>query len=290
MTDDVIVGICRFSFLGVGDWSSYKVDSNTSSQRQQKLEIFQQKQEKIAEYLYADNRMKARFATFEHICLPSILSQTDPRFIFIVLSSPRMPAHWRDRLIEICEPHSQIELVWSDIPDTGGALREPLTELYDIADGKLWQFRLDDDDAVDVNFISRLRRHIPRMKGINNCGISVARGMYVALYEGQETQFLEFEAPFHSAGATVKLSEPGLSIFKFGHAMIAQRITNFVDFEDFGALALRWNSDSTPLNLDRLPRRVERMAKLASEMKIRNHFPFMEGFDFDSLRPVTDTP
>lgn len=274
MKKDMIVGFCRFSFLGIGDWFVYRDDRDTSAERL----------ERIANYLYDEARMEARFATFQQICLPSILAQTDPDFLFIVLSSPRMPEHMRKRLIDICEPHHQVEILWSDKTDTNEALRETLLELHDISAGNLWQFRLDDDDAVDKNFISRLRGHIPRMKGIPTCGISVARGLYIVLYEGQETQYFEYEIPFHSAGTAAKLAIPGRCIFDFGHLKMRDIITNFVDFEAFGSMMLKWPSDSRPLNLENLPRRVRKMQQFEYEKKIRFNFPFLKNVDFEAFR------
>lgn len=271
---DIVVGMCRFSFLGRSDWAAYR----------QRGELTPAQVDAIAADLYAEPRMQARFRSFETLCLPSILAQKDPRFLFLVISSPRMPAQWRARLQALCDPHDNIRLLWSDSPTLGEALAEPLSELHDLSDGSLWQFRLDDDDAVDVHFMTRLRRNIARMKGLRDCAISTARGVSVALYDDQPKTYLEYNIAFHSAGLTTRLSQPGRSIFGFGHFGMRNRMSHFVDHDDVGALMLKWPSDSRALDLDNLTPDYQRLTARRFGEHVRHSFPFLRGYDFDDLR------
>lgn len=276
MTEPVILGICRFSYLGLGDWVPYRHDKSIEADRL----------ERIARSLYDETRLAARFRAFEAVCLPSILAQEDPRFIFLVVSSPQMPAHWRARLQALCDPHDQIHLLWSDVPRLGDALADTLRELHQLSAGRLWQFRLDDDDAIDARFLPRLRRHIRRMDGLRDCAISTARGVNVALYDGQPKRFLEYRRSFVAAGLAARLSDPARSIFAFGHFGMAERLSHFVDHEAVGALVLKWPSDSRAMNLDSPPAGWRAISSRAFGDHIRSGFPFLRGLDFDELRPA----
>ncbi|MDF3608403.1 glycosyltransferase [Paracoccus sp. DMF-8] len=274
MPAEIIVGICRFSYLGRSDWVEFRRNKSTDEARLAE----------IATRLFDEERLTARFLAFETICLPSILEQRDPRFIFLLVSSPLMPEHWRKRLHALCDPHDQIQILWSDAPMLAEALEQPLRELYDLSDGNLWQFRLDDDDAIDAEFMLRLRRNMARMEGIDECVITAARGINIALYDNQPTRFLEFRQAFWGAGLAIKLKQPGLSIFRYGHFGLREQFTHFVDHEHYAALILKWESDSMPLNFNRLPAHVKLIDEGLFQRHLAAHFPFLEGVDFDILR------
>lgn len=277
---ELIVGLCRFSYLGLSDWQVFRHDQSVDTERL----------ETIAETLYAPERMEARFRSFEAICLPSILAQNDPRFLFLVISSPRMPQIWRDRLHAICDPHDQIQIIWAEQPRLGDVLKAPLAEASELSPGGFWQFRLDDDDAVDVNYIKRLRRHIARMKGFREAAISMGRGVNVTLYDGQPKHYVEYMVPNVSAGLAVRLATSGRSIFAFGHFAMRNRISHMVDMDAISALMLKWPSDSRPLDVTNLPAFHKRLTQREFGDHIRSSFPFLQGLDFDSLRatPLTE--
>lgn len=281
MSGEIIVGICRFSYLGLGDWTAYRQDKNTEASRL----------DEIARTLYADERMAARFRAFETLCLPSITAQTDHRFIFLIVSSPDMPRHWRDRLHMLCDPHDNIQILWSGERQLAEALEPTLRELYDMSDGSLWQFRLDDDDALDADFVPRLRSHLSRMDGLPEGAISMARGLHVALYDDEPTTFLEHRQAFWGAGLALKLARPGLSIFRFGHFALRERFSHFVDRAPLASLILKWPSDSVKLNLDKLPAHTWKIDEGLFQRYLASHYPFLEGVDFDRLRPPpAETP
>ena len=276
MSQPMIVGICRFSYLGLGDWQEFRSDKTISESRL----------DTVAAELYTEERMRARFLSFEHICLPSILAQDDPNFTFLIVSSPRMPAHWRERLEALCNPHDRLQVLWTEVPRLGEALEGNLMAFHEQSEGNLWQFRLDDDDAIDVDFAPRLRRSMRRLEGFKDCAISTARGISVALCNDMPKYYLEYRMPFLGAGLTVKLSSPKRSIFSFGHFAIAKRLTNFLDHESVGALVMKWDSDSRELNLEKLPPPFRKLTPRGFNQHIRRSFPFLRGFDFDRLRPA----
>src|SRR5690606_31963671 len=78
----VVVGLCRFSLVGRGDWKVYRDKSDDEI-----LPIAL----KQAEQLFQPERIEARLKTFEHLTLASMQAQTDEDFHFIVLASEMMP-------------------------------------------------------------------------------------------------------------------------------------------------------------------------------------------------------
>lgn len=137
-----MVGICRFSFLSTRGWrKTSREDPDTTGSE-----------------LYAPERLEERFRLFEAICLPSVIGQTDPDFIFLIVASFAMPEAWRTRLEALVEPHANIRIVYLK--------PRPMTEAVTVALRRVLgrknpdpvvQFCLDDDDAVSVNYVARLR-------------------------------------------------------------------------------------------------------------------------------------
>ena len=137
-----IAGICRFSYLATRGWKRTVAEDT----------------EATAAALYAPERMVERFRIFEALCLPSILAQTDPDFDFILIVSFAMPQEWRARLDALVAPHDRLHVV---------TLKpRPMTEAVTVALRRtlgrgqpepVVQFCLDDDDALSIHYVARLR-------------------------------------------------------------------------------------------------------------------------------------
>ncbi|WP_199260008.1 putative rhamnosyl transferase [Paracoccus binzhouensis] len=211
-----IVGICRFSMLGRGDWKAYR------NQPEEALEaIYAQK----AKELFDPQRLEARLATFEHLTLRSLTHQTDPNFIFLVISSDRIPDRYGDRLAQICATEKRVILRFVPPMHISDAIRM-------IAGEKGWslpdtvQFRLDDDDCVSEEYIRRLRRHAAGMWRNGNFGISFSQQFY-CITDGPTEGIYDWYSPFFSAGAAVRSA--GRTVFDFGHYQIPLRMTAVTD-------------------------------------------------------------
>ncbi|MDO5632718.1 MAG: glycosyltransferase [Paracoccus sp. (in: a-proteobacteria)] len=276
MPRPVILGICRFSYLGQSDFAAFRG-------RPERTEEFLAG---VAADLYADNRMAARFHAFETICLPSVLAQRQPGFVFLVVTSTRMPAPWLNRLRGLCDGHDEIQLLVTDETDLSDALRPTLLELHKASDGDLVQFRLDDDDALAVDYILRLRGLARRMAGIDQYAISFARGLNVALYPGQAMALLEMNLPFLGGGLAMRMANPQQSLFTRPHFRAGQQMTSLIAHDAPATLLLRWPSDSRALDLNQLPPYLTRLDPAAFDASLNRHFPFLAGIDFDGLRPA----
>jgi Putative rhamnosyl transferase len=136
-----IYGHIRFSFYGITDTRTQPDDDGTALAR-----------------LYDETRMARRFFLFENLTLPSLIAQTDRDFRTVIMSSELMPDRYKERLSALAArlPGAVVEYSHHQRGDL--AFHKYMVE----ASGYKGRynsvhFRLDDDDAVSVNYISRLR-------------------------------------------------------------------------------------------------------------------------------------
>jgi Putative rhamnosyl transferase len=136
-----IYGHIRFSFYGLTD-TRIQPDSDGSA---------------IAR-LYDETRMARRFFLFENLTLPSLIHQTDRDFRTVIMSSKRMPDRFKDRLTALGAklPGAMVEFSHHERGDL--AFHKYMVQAAGFKGlGHSVHFRLDDDDAVSVNYIARLR-------------------------------------------------------------------------------------------------------------------------------------
>jgi hypothetical protein len=113
-------------------------------------------EERIA-YLYADARLNERFALFESVALPCLRAQTDPDFTLVIVIGDQFPAHHEARLNALIADIPQA-IVHKEPPrNQREVMKEILNEARLAPNEPCLQFRYDDDDAIAVDFIARLR-------------------------------------------------------------------------------------------------------------------------------------
>ena len=137
-----IYGHIRFSFYGVTD-TRLKPDA----------------QGEALARLYAEPRMARRFFLFENLTLPSLLHQTDQDFKTVIMSSDVMPDRYKERLTALAAHLPGAVVDFSRHRKGDRAFAPYITEAAgEKQRGRSVQFRLDDDDALAVSYIARLRR------------------------------------------------------------------------------------------------------------------------------------
>ncbi|EBA18456.1 hypothetical protein RSK20926_12074 [Roseobacter sp. SK209-2-6] len=144
-----VIGLCRFSYVGYG---GYKITHESLEERRA--------------FLYAPERLEERFRLFETVCLPSVLGQTDQDFQLHVVIGECFPERYQERLLELTE----------DLPNVAISLQPPerhrrqmirvLNAAREDPSEPCIQFRLDDDDAMAVDFIARLKQAAKDLKPI----------------------------------------------------------------------------------------------------------------------------
>lgn len=211
-----IVGLCRFSLVGRGDWKGTR--GLTPAE-------FQAVAKDRARMLFDARRMEARLATFEQLTLASIKAQTEPDFTFVVLASSLMPEVYQDRLEALCARVPQVVLRYFPALPTVRAQELAFEELRIRFRGTL-QFRLDDDDCVCADYIQALRTHVlPRLQNDDIFAASLP-GVIFSVLHGPEAKVYNWPVKFFSAGTA--LHHPRRSIFRFGHYALPQRFPHMI--------------------------------------------------------------
>ncbi|MEY4981832.1 MAG: hypothetical protein RIR62_98 [Pseudomonadota bacterium] len=108
--------------------------------------------------LHARDRLEARFALFERFALPSLLAQSDGRFETLFLVGEGFPRWAMDRLSDLTAPLRGARIVALPPMQHYPATQAAFGMLPDDGCTHLTGFRLDDDDAMDIHHIARLRR------------------------------------------------------------------------------------------------------------------------------------
>lgn len=136
-----VIGLCRFSYPAVG---GFQVD----------FDSFERK----IDYLYAPARMNARFATFETMTLPPLRAQTDPDFTFVVVIGDNLPIPYRTRLESLLQDMPQAVIQAHPPLPHRQIMKQIINAARVDSQASCLQFRMDDDDAVAVDFVARLRQ------------------------------------------------------------------------------------------------------------------------------------
>ena len=135
-----VIGLCRFSYPAIG---GFQVEHDTIEER-------------IA-YLYDEARLEERFRLFEAVALPGLRAQTDPDFSLVIVVGDQFPAPHLRRLEALIADLPQA-LIHQEPPRNQ---REVMKEVLNAARldpaAPCLQFRHDDDDAIAVDFIEKLR-------------------------------------------------------------------------------------------------------------------------------------
>lgn len=138
-----VLGLCRFSVPSDG---GFQQEHATPEARRAAL--------------YAPERLNDRLAWFQHVCLPSLRDQTDKDFLLVLLIGEDLPQPWRGRLEALVADVPQI-VIEETAPGHHRRICAAAMRRH-VAPGTtlLAQFRMDDDDAVAVNFVERLRQDL----------------------------------------------------------------------------------------------------------------------------------
>ncbi|MBL4769409.1 MAG: hypothetical protein JKY94_17185 [Rhodobacteraceae bacterium] len=187
-----------------------------------------------AEHIYSDERMELRFRIFEKLCLPSLVGQSDADFDCVVLTGESMPVKHLNRLQALLEPLPNIHCM-----PVGTEKHYQLIKVgYDSIslDGFSHRimFRLDDDDAVDLDFVKRTKHLASGLLDLQGPDtpfvIAYNRGFYVESKEGGNDVFDACERAPLSTGTTL-VAPVGYprNPYRYVHRALAQHYSTFSD-------------------------------------------------------------
>lgn len=171
MSDLQILALTRFAYPGLG---AFQVEHETVDARQA--------------FLWAPERLEARFRTLEHVCLRTLSAQTDSDFCTLIVTGDALPQPWRDRLIRLASGLPGAEVVFQRPMNQRHAMEEIVNARIDPDGPPVLQFRQDDDDGVGRRFVARCRMLFGQCRPLWNdhgrLAIDFNRGFHLRLTKG----------------------------------------------------------------------------------------------------------
>ncbi len=190
--------------------------------------------EETAAHLFSDERMELRFRVFENLCLPSLVRQSDAGFDAIVLTAESLPDRHLSRLAAILDPHPNIHLRPVGTDNHYALLRSAFKSVSVEGCTHRIMFRLDDDDAVDNDFIARTKRIAQGLFHLHDDPpptiIAYNRGFYVA-QDGENTDIFDAveRAPLSTGVTLVAPLDHPTNPYRFVHRKFAQHYNVYSD-------------------------------------------------------------
>lgn len=187
--------------------------------------------------LYERARLERRFRLFEGLALPSLIAQSDRDFETIILVGDSLPAWARDRLQAGVAALPGAQVVALPAMHHYTAIQRAYAQLPPRGESHLTSFRLDDDDAMDMGHIERLRRISNGILQFSNPARAFAmghnRGLFLDL-TGAKPKFTEV-AEKMPLGIGLALTAPaamGETIFRRNHRLLPQFFSTYTDVEE----------------------------------------------------------
>ncbi|MEL6954819.1 MAG: glycosyltransferase [Pseudomonadota bacterium] len=230
-----IVGVCRFSYPSDGGFSGPKRSAA-------ELEAF----------LFSPERLAQRFAMFETLVLPSLAAQSDPDFRLVVLIGEAMPPRWKRRMRGLAEHYRFLRICSLErlgpLVSTRRAFRRGLEGETAFVTG----FRIDDDDAVAVDYVARTRAlaemllHEGQADADRPAVVAFHRGIYWNMVD-TEQPFYEFteKTPLGLASAMITPTDGQVNIFRWNHRRLPAHVRCWTDPDEIMFLrTLHQSNDS----------------------------------------------
>ena len=213
-----VLGLCRFSYPAIG---GFQVEHDSIEDRKA--------------YLWAEARLEERFRLFEAVALPALRRQTDDDFTFLIVVGDDFPEPHASRLADLVAGMPQVRIV----PTAPGRMRLVMKDIiaaHKDPDVPCLQFRLDDDDAVSIDFVAHLRQTAIDCAGLLTRNRCFAIDGSVGYYARVGAFGIESTDPLHRPYDTAALAicakaGASVTIMNFNHKKIPQNMPG-VTFSD----------------------------------------------------------
>ena len=217
-----IIGVCRFSYPSVGGFAGPQLAPADLEAR-----------------LFAPKRLERRFEFFETLTLPSLAAQTDQDFRLVVLIGRGLQMRYKNRLRDLADAYPFLMISQQDptgpLVSTRKAFRRALLPETGFVTG----FRIDDDDAVAVDYIARTRSVAETLlregwvNGEDPAVIAFHRGIYWDL-NAPEQPFFDFKEkmPLGLACAMLAATDAQVNIFRWNHRHLPAHVRCWTDPKD----------------------------------------------------------
>lgn len=204
-----VIGLCRFSYPAIG---GFQVGHETIEDRMA--------------YLWAQDRLEERFRLLEAVALPCLRAQSDPNFNLLILIGDQFPKHHRDRLHDLTADIPQVQIIAHPPGNSREISKMVLNAARRDPSKPCIQFRHDDDDAVAVDFVEKLRAAASDCRSLIKKHRTVAFDWnqgYVAEIGAQGISATGIYRPFYVAALGMYVAgDCAMTIHNFMHERIPQ--------------------------------------------------------------------
>ncbi|MFO6465461.1 glycosyltransferase [Jannaschia sp. KMU-145] len=210
-----IIGVLRFSYPAKEGFSVSGLD-----------------EAQLERHLYEPGRIETRFRYLETITLPSLAAQTDPAFRCVILAGTTLPMRHRKRLRALEEAFPFLKTVFMERMGALAAGKRSFRRGLDDGTTHVTGFRIDDDDAVAVDYIARTRDISDRLLAAGLAEgpttLSFMRGIYWDLHDPAEP-FHEFREPqpLGLACAMITTADLPTCIYRYNHRRLPCHVPGF---------------------------------------------------------------
>lgn len=217
-----VIGLIRFSIVTEGEF--YPGFGSTDD---------------LERFIFDPARLERRFEWFERLCLPSLVNQTDPDFLCVLLIGEAMPDAYKERILKLSDLADALVVMEMPRDYHYSGIKKALNFIPKDGYTHRTTFRLDDDDAVDLEFIARLKGLVP--KALDACGIynptaiAFNRGFYLEMREDKNVIWAQAERTPMSIGTALvtPVSNPE-NIYQFNHRQLNQYHNAVTDARTYG--------------------------------------------------------
>ncbi|MGR3760744.1 glycosyltransferase [Roseobacteraceae bacterium NS-SX3] len=190
--------------------------------------------EETAAHLFAPDRMELRFSVFEKLCLPSLARQSDDGFEAVILTAEAMPAPYLERLQALLAPYPHLHLRPVGTRRHYRLLQKGYNSVPHEGCSHRILFRLDDDDALDLDYVKRVKRLAAGLLPLQDTGrpfvLAGTRGFYLrAAPEGPEVFDAIEQAPLSAGTALVAPVDSISNPYRYNHRKLARHYNLYTD-------------------------------------------------------------
>lgn len=240
--------------------------------------------DETAAHIFSPQRMEVRLRIFENLCLPSLTRQSDADFAMVVLAAESMPANYLERLETLLAPYPNIHLRKVGTENHYRLIQDGYASIATHGCSHRIEFRLDDDDALDLDFVARTKRlaaALMQMQGPETpFVIAYNRGFYVrSRPDGNEVFDACERAPLSTGTTLVAPVGHGPNPYRFVHRKLAQHYNTFSDISVPAFIrTIHGDNKSNPTQMGI----TRKMKEPEIEKQLIRHF----GVDLDLLRAL----
>jgi hypothetical protein len=254
-----IIGLMRFSYPSKGGFVKSGDDPEAQAKR-----------------LYDPARLERRFDLFEKLTLPSLLAQSDQDFRMVFLIGRDLPDVWRDRLSDAVAPLAGARLVsLVSLPHYLAVRRAYAMAEKDTAT-HITGFRLDDDDALDIHHVARMRATVEALLPVAGPELPLVTGCHRGYFlerkpGGNEVFEVVEKAPIGLGLAMTTPKGVSENIFRRNHRFANQWYNTYTDANQPAFIrTVHSDNDSDP----HASGRIEKSDWSKVGPVIETHFPF----------------